>query len=71
MSEQKQEMPTLKSGDVARMLNVSAGLVSLWARTGAISAYKTGPSPRGHWRFSRVDVERFVRKLKYEQGGAP
>jgi hypothetical protein len=57
--DQPAEVDLLQTGDVARMLEVSAETVRLWERLGRLPALKT---ERGVRLFHRRDVERLARE---------
>jgi len=46
--------PWLKTGEVARLVNVHVSTVRRWANAGVIKSYRVGP--RSDRRFSREDV---------------
>ena len=54
----------LSTSQAARELGVSLGTVRRWADLGHLSAYRT---PGGQRRFSRQQIDEFLRSL--EQGG--
>ena len=54
----------LSTSQAARELGVSLGTVRRWADMGYLNAYRT---PGGQRRFSREQIDEFIRSL--EQGG--
>ena len=52
------ERPTLKTSDVARLLNVSHMTIVRWANDGTLPFQK---SVKGHRRFKRSDVEKLIK----------
>lgn len=50
----------LRTGDVARLLNVHTNTVRRWSRTGILKTYRLGP--RGDRRFRRSDVQRLIQR---------
>jgi len=47
----------LRTGDVARLLNIHANTVRRWSRNGILKAYRIGP--RGDRRFIESEINRF------------
>lgn len=47
----------LRTGDVARLLNIHANTVRRWSRNGILKAYRIGP--RGDRRFVESEINRF------------
>jgi excisionase family DNA binding protein len=56
----------LSTSQAARELGVSLGTIRRWADMGYLNAYRT---PGGQRRFSREQIDEFIRSL--EQGGGP
>ncbi len=51
----------LRTGDVARLLNIHTNTVRRWSRQGILKTYRVGP--RGDRRFMRRDVINLLHKL--------
>jgi len=54
--------PPLRTGDVARLLNIHLNTVRRWSKKGILNAYRIGP--RGDRRFRREDINSLSMKTK-------
>jgi excisionase family DNA binding protein len=63
MKEYDETNNLLKANDVALMLNVHINTIRRWSNQGLLNAQRIGP--RGDRRFSKEEIDRFIKEGHY------